>query len=139
LIGLNNFGTEYVHNHVGTEPSGHAFNYMGLKDAPNEENPGKGIPHNPCINSGAMMMCSMVYPEVESRQERLEKVLDCWKELSGGPNAPIGFDEETYKSESGSADRNWCLAYMMRERNSWPPCFDMIGKEAVTETLELYF
>jgi glutaminase len=28
---------------------------------------------------------------------------------------------------------------MMREKNSWPPCFDYNGKEAVTQTLELYF
>ena len=60
------------------------------------------------------MMCSMVYPDSETRLERLNKVLDFWKELSGGPEQPIGFDEATYLSESGSADRNWCLAYMMR-------------------------
>jgi glutaminase len=76
LIGLNSFGTEYVHNHVGTEPSGHAFNYMGLKDAPDVELPNKAIPHNPYINAGAIMMCSMVYPEVDDRQERLDRVLD---------------------------------------------------------------
>jgi glutaminase len=28
---------------------------------------------------------------------------------------------------------------MMIEKNSWPPCFDYVGKEAVTQTLELYF
>jgi hypothetical protein len=32
-----------------------------------------------------MMMCSMVYPNEESREARLNKVLDYWKELSGGP------------------------------------------------------
>jgi len=40
---------------------------MGLKDAPEEEDPNKAIPHNPCINAGAIMMCSMVYPEVADR------------------------------------------------------------------------
>merc|ERR1719181_261505 len=39
LIGLQEFGQEYVHKHVGTEPSGHAFNEMILKDAPTEEHP----------------------------------------------------------------------------------------------------
>jgi len=84
LIGLRNFGEQYVHNHVGMEPSGHAFNYMGLKAAPLEGKPGRAVPHNPCINAGAIMMCSMVYPEIDSRAERLEKVMNFWKELSGG-------------------------------------------------------
>lgn len=112
---------------------------MGLKDKPIEGDPGRGIPHNPCINSGAMMMCSMVFPEIECEQERLEKVIAYWKELSGGPNAPIDVDWATYKSESGSADRNWCLAYMMRERHAWPPCFSYTGTKSLNDTLELYF
>ena len=69
---------------------------MGLKDSPDEEDPSRAIPHNPCINSGAILMCSMVYPEIENRKERFNKVLKFWKELSGGPNSAIGFDEETY-------------------------------------------
>ena len=39
LIGLQKYGRRYVHEHVGMEPSGHPFNYMGLKDAPTEEHP----------------------------------------------------------------------------------------------------
>lgn len=85
------------------------------------------------------MMCSMVYPNVPEREERLKMVLDFWKELSGGPDAPIGYDDETYKSESGSADRNWCLAFMMRESRSWPDCFSYKGTKSLNDTLELYF
>lgn len=58
-----------------------------------------------------MMAVSMVYPEL-NREERHKKVLGVWKALSGGPDAPIGYDDATYKSESGTADRNWCLAYV---------------------------
>jgi len=139
LIGLKNFGEEYVHNSVGMEPSGHAFNYMGLKPAPTEENPNRAIPHNPCINSGAIMMASMLFPEIKSREERLKKIIKYWKELSGGPDAPIGYSDETYRSESGCADRNWCLGYMMRESKSWPPCFSYDGTKSLDDTLELYF
>ena len=32
LIALDEFGEEYVHKHVGTEPSGHAFNHVALKE-----------------------------------------------------------------------------------------------------------
>lgn len=79
------------------------------------------------------MAASMAYPEF-TRAERLEKVLDIWRRLSGGSDAPIGYDDETYRSESGSADRNWCLGYMMKERDAFPPCFS-----SLPDTLELYF
>jgi len=46
----------------------------------------------------------------------------------------IGYDDATYKSESSSAARNWCLAYMMLERQAYPPCFTTLS-----DTLELYF
>ena len=88
------------------------------------------------------MSVSMVFPNAETRKDRLENVMDVWRKLSGGPNAPIGYDHETYVSESATADRNWCLAYMMKESNSFPRCFTTIeerGMKAIEETLELYF
>jgi len=134
LMALKKFGTEYVHRHVGTEASGQKFNQMVLKDAAEEGAPNRKIPHNPCINAGAIMAVSMVRPELASRKERHEEVLSVWKELSGGDDAPIGYDDATYKSESATADRNWCLGYMMKESQAFPPCFTDLG-----ETLELYF
>jgi len=65
IMALNKFGRDFVHTYVGQEPSGHKFNHMALKDAPTPENPTRMIPHNPCINAGAIMAVSMVYPEVE--------------------------------------------------------------------------
>jgi glutaminase len=112
LVALNEFGEEYVHSSVGTEPSGRAFNEMTLKSVPLCDDPGHAIPHNPMINAGAIMSVSMVYPTL-NRQARLEKVLDFWKELSAGIGAtehePVGYDDATYRSESATADRNWCL------------------------------
>lgn len=139
LLALKEFGADYVHKYVGTEPSGHAFNHMSLKEAPTDEHPGRAIPHNPCINAGAIMAVSMVYPGVEERSERLDKVVGFWKDLSGGEDAPIGYDDATYKSESATADRNWCLGFMMREKKSWPPCFSYDGTKSLSDTLELYF
>lgn len=138
LIAINQFGDEYVHNHVGTEPSGLRFNAMALKDSPTEEEPDRKIPHNPCINAGAIMSVSMVYPEIDDHNERLEKVMDYWRDLSGDKDA-IGYDDDTYKSESATADRNWCLGFMMRENKSWPPCFSYDGTKSLKDTLELYF
>jgi glutaminase len=66
---------------------------MCLKDVPTEKQPNRKIPHNPCINAGAIMAVSMVHPTL-SRAERHERVLEVWRRLSG-PNAPIGYDEDT--------------------------------------------
>jgi glutaminase len=75
-----------VHKSVSTEPSGRAFNEMCLKDT---DDPDRKIPHNPCINAGAIMAVSMVYPDF-TRAIRLRKVMEVWKMLSGGDDAPIG-------------------------------------------------
>jgi glutaminase len=134
LIALKQFGAEYVHNSIGMEASGRRFNEMCLKET---DEPNRQVPHNPMINAGAIMACSMVFPEKKA-QERLDSTIDIWKRLSAGADgkaeAPIGFDEPTYRSESATADRNWCLAYMMKEKKAFPPCFTTLSN-----TLELYF
>jgi glutaminase len=131
LLALKEFGLDYVHNSVGTEPSGRAFNEMCLKDT---DDPERKIPHNPCINAGAIMTVSMVEP-LYTRAVRLQRVMEVWKRLStGGGEEKIGYDDATYKSESSTAAGNWCLGYMMKKYNAFPPCFSDLG-----ETLELYF
>lgn len=144
LLALDKFGEDYVHNHVGTEPSGRPFNEMVLKASPTPENLGRAIPHNPCINAGAIMTVSMVSPDVPDMKMRHQTVLEAWRDLSAAdmmPEDPIGYDEDTYKSESSCANRNWCLAYMMMEKGAFPPCFYRHKKDLqnITDTLELYF
>jgi glutaminase len=144
LLALDKFTGNYVHKYVGTEPSGRPFNEIVLKDAPSPENPGRQIPHNPCINAGAIVVASMVEPDVMDQNQRFEQVLDSWRRLSAAERfetEPIGYCEETYKSESLCANRNWCLAYMMMEKDSYPPCCKRhdLDRLNLNDTLELYF
>ena len=58
---------------MGREPSGQAFNELLLNK--------NGIPHNPLINSGAIMTTSMLFKD-DNISTRFEKVIDVWKSLS---------------------------------------------------------
>jgi len=71
-----------VHEHVGYEPSGRAFNEFCL----NKE----GLPHNPLINAGAIMVASLIMPSNEPAT-RFDKVLDFYRKLSGR-SRHVGFD-----------------------------------------------
>jgi glutaminase len=100
-------GTESVHEHVGREPSGGLFNMLRLS-APKAN--GKCLPHNPMINAGAIMCCSLVHGTL-SQADRFDYVMKIWESLCG--NQRPGFANATYLSERGTADRNFCLGYGM--------------------------
>lgn len=115
-------GEQKVHQHIGREPSGRSFNEMALnKD---------GLPHNPLINSGAIMSCALLKPELDM-SDRFEHVLKTWEELSGGIRP--SFNNSVYLSERKTADRNFALAYFMSESKAFPENTNLV------DTLEFYF
>ncbi|NQY74697.1 MAG: glutaminase A [Candidatus Margulisbacteria bacterium] len=121
-IALEEFGEKKVHKHIGREPSGRGFNELTLnKD---------GLPHNPMINAGAIMSCALIRPDLNI-SDRFDHVLSVWGKLSGGGN--VGFNNSIYLSEKQTADRNFALAYFMRESNAFPEGTDML------EVLDFYF
>jgi len=107
-IALENNSEEIVHNYVGKEPSGRNFNELCL----NED----GLPHNPLINSGSIMTTTLINPG-QSQAKRFNYVLDYWNRLSAYTG--VAFNNSIYLSEKDSADRNYCLAYMMQERKAF--------------------
>jgi len=121
-LALEELGEIKVHTHVGREPSGQSFNELALNL--------KGLPHNPMINAGAMMSCSLIENK-NNIADRFDKVNKTWQALCGGKR--MSFNNSVYLSERQTADRNFALAYFMREKNAFPENTNL------TETLEFYF
>jgi glutaminase len=116
------FGIAAVHRHVGREPSGRGFNELSLS--------ADGLPHDPMINSGAIMCCSLLRSD-DDRADRFDHVAATWRKLSA--YSRVGFNNSVYLSERKTADRNFALGYFMREHAAFPEGTDLL------ETLEFYF
>jgi glutaminase len=119
-------GKDKVHQHVGREPSGRAFNEICLDH--------NDLPHNPFINAGAIMTCSLISPELE-QGDRFAKVESYWQELTGG--SPTRFNNSMFLGERATADRNFCLGYFMKDSGAFPDWIKT--SEDLVQTLELYF
>ena len=113
-IALEEHGVDKVHRHVGKEPSGQSFNELTLNK--------NGLPHNPLINAGAIMCSSMIGMDLHI-SERYEQFQNTWSQLIGGEKP--SFSNSVYLSEKSTADRNFALAYFMREKKAFPPKINM--------------
>ena len=80
-----------------------------------------GQPHNPMVNSGAIMSAAlllyMVKPEM-SVSEKFEYVHDFFTRMAGRHN--VGFQNSVFLSERDTADRNHAIAYYLRENHCFP-------------------
>ncbi|MBL0318586.1 MAG: glutaminase A [Alphaproteobacteria bacterium] len=121
-IALELNGEDKVHQHIGREPSGQSFNAISLNN--------KGLPHNPLINAGAILACSLIKND-EPLSDRFDHVMSMWTSLTGGITP--GFNNSVYLSEKDTADRNFALAYFMREKKSFP------AGVSIQDTLDFYF
>lgn len=123
---LNELGTKTVHEYVGQEPSGRMFNELSLSS--------NNKPHNPLLNSGAIMSCAMllslVKPEMKI-SEKFDFVMEYLKKIGGGEF--MSFNNSIFLSERETADRNFALAYYMKENKCFPKGF------VLQECLDFYF
>ncbi|HGF7508365.1 glutaminase B [Vibrio cholerae] len=88
---------------VGKEPSGQAFNSLIQLEME------QGIPRNPFINAGAIVVCDMLQSRLSAPRQRL---LEFVRQLSGEPL--ITYDKVVAASEMMHSDRNAAIAYLMR-------------------------
>ncbi|KAH8291237.1 hypothetical protein KR054_009905 [Drosophila jambulina] len=125
-IALEKLGPKVVHSYVGQEPSGRNFNELVLDQ--NKK------PHNPMINAGAILTCSLmnalVKPDMTSA-EIFDYTMSWFKRLSGGEY--IGFNNAVFLSEREAADRNYALGFYMRENKCFPK------RTNLKEVMDYYF
>ncbi|XP_012251171.2 glutaminase kidney isoform, mitochondrial isoform X4 [Athalia rosae] len=125
-IALERLGQETVHQYVGQEPSGRNFNELVLDY--NKK------PHNPMINAGAILVCSLlktlIKPEM-TLAEKFDFTMNYFKRLAGGES--LSFNNAVFLSEREAADRNYALGFYMREHNCYP------DKTNLREIMDFYF
>ncbi|KAF6020077.1 hypothetical protein EB796_021624 [Bugula neritina] len=121
-MAVNELGSDLVHQYVGQEPSGQAFNSLVL-DANNK-------PHNPMINAGALAVTSLLKNDL-LLSDRFEYFNVQAKRLGG--QEEVGFHNPTFLSERATADRNRAIGWFMKENKCFPEGINL------EETLDFYF
>jgi len=112
-----------LYKRVGVEPSGNPFNSLVQLEYES------GVPRNPFINAGAIVVVDALMSHFGGDYSALEKVMNFTREISG--NSEIKFDTLVATSEMEHASRNLSLAYLMKSFKN----FD----NDVTEVVRTYF
>lgn len=105
---------------VGVEPSGNSYNSLVQLETDD------GIPRNPFINAGAIVMCDMLITELDNP---VVDFLDFVRGIS--ENYKINYSRSIAKSEKSVGYRNMALCYFMKS-------FGNI-KNDPNEVLDFYF
>ena len=114
------FLDEKIWDRVGVEPSGSAFNSLVQLEYE------KGIPRNPFINAGAIVIADMLVTHLENPKQDF---LDFIRMISGSPK--IEFNLKVAQSEKDTRFRNAALANFLKS-------FGNINND-VDEVLDFYF
>jgi glutaminase len=122
ILALMDRGEQIVFSKVGMEPSGDNFNSM-LKLELVEP----GIPFNPLINAGAIVISSLI--KGDGPQKKSARILHFFRELAH--NDTLDYNLGEYRSESATAFRNRSLAYFLKDNG--------VMKDDVEEVLDVYF
>ena len=107
LLALHHHGKEYVFERVGFDQAAGSYNSLETFTR------GSGIPVNPFVNAGALVIVDML--PGSSPDNRAAHVLEFIRALAG--NATIKVNLDTARSELMLADQNRALGYHLRSHH----------------------
>ncbi|SHO55636.1 glutaminase B [Vibrio quintilis] len=102
-LAMSLYSQDEIWSKVRKEPSGHAFNSMIQLEVE------QGIPRNPFINAGAIVVADLLQSRLSSPRQRLLDYVRCLSD-----DCDVIYDEVVAESEMKHGDRNAAIAYLMR-------------------------
>ncbi|MBU3196082.1 glutaminase A [Clostridium algidicarnis] len=105
ILAILDNGKKSVFSKVGMEPTGDSFNSITSLEVKHPERP-----FNPMINAGAIATTALISGETD--EEKIENILSFTRKITG--NKFITINEEVYRSEKATGNRNRALAYFMK-------------------------
>jgi glutaminase len=111
---------EAVWKRVDVEPSGDPFNHLSLLELEN------GIPRNPLINAGAIVIADILVSELENPKADFLAFI---RDLANDPS--ISYDEKVAKSEKDTGFKNFAAANLLKSYGNLT--------NDVEEVLDFYF
>lgn len=122
LAALQDSGMDRVRNLVGVESTGKPFDAFNYSDqALRREH------INPMINTGAIALCTLI--SGSTYEEKFARLLALTRTMADNPNLEV--DEQVYRSEKATGNKNRALAYMLK-------AYGML-QDDVEEVLDCYF
>jgi len=118
-LAVSEVGLDAIDHHVGFEPSGEPFNAISLDAI-------TGRPANPLINAGAIVTSSLIPGATAA--DRFERVRTFLSDCAGHD---LAVDDEVFRSELQTGDRNRALAYLAKSSG--------VLAQPVDEATEVYF
>lgn len=100
-LALDSVGCDAVDAKIGVEPSGDAFNEISVDERTK-------TPKNAMINAGAIAAVSLV--PGTSADERFDAIQEFYSACAG---RPLELDDDVYRSEKETGNRNRAIAYML--------------------------
>ncbi|WP_409438232.1 glutaminase B [Scandinavium sp.] len=120
VVAMNHYEEEEIWQRVGKDPSGQPFNSLLQLEIE------QGIPRNPFINAGALVVCDMLQSRLSAPRQRMLEIV---RELSGVDD--IAYDAVVARSEFDHSARNAAIAWLMKSFGNF--------HNDVTTVLQNYF
>lgn len=102
-LALEDNGRAATQARLGVEPSGDPYNSVTFDEVHHR-------PHNPMINSGALVAAALVHGR--DRDERVARLVERLRAFAGNPE--IDVDRDILAAQLRATDHNLGLAYLMR-------------------------